>query len=144
MSLWDEIKALGKGELIPQQEARLSDLLGQQTKRGDSLRPRVQCCKAGAEGLEARLHRPYDSNHYPTHEAPYWAVGVRGEHEYEPRRVRFCPWCAAEVPGLVKQPDPAEHYTCYSDGGYYCDECSERLQGCFCLPAVCAWKVRTS
>ena len=142
MDLWTRIKSLGSDE---EHEDERCDLIEQQRKRAEELRPRVSCCAAGKANIRAYLPVDYNSDIYPTHEAPYWILFVRDERGsgYESRRIRFCPWCATEVPMLDKRPDSSEHYTRFDDGGYYCAECGDRL-GCFCLPAECAWKVRVS
>lgn len=52
---------------------------------------------------------------------------------------KFCTYCGEPVPKLVKKKNPPSHCV-YTDGGYYCNNCGERLQCCSCLPPEAAWE----
>ena len=53
----------------------------------------------------------------------------------------YCPFCGAKVPEVVPaEPDPNKKYCVVTDGGYYCDTCSERLHVCECYPPEHLWK----
>lgn len=54
---------------------------------------------------------------------------------------KFCPFCGAAVPKVeyVNPPGPVLRVT---DGGYYCDTCGERCDGCTCLPPDVCYRVK--
>lgn len=53
---------------------------------------------------------------------------------------KFCPYCATPLPKMVRKNPAPEGICTVSDGGYYCDTCSERLNGCRCLPMSAAFE----
>lgn len=51
---------------------------------------------------------------------------------------QYCPHCAKPVPEIISVNPPRPVCVC-TDGGYYCDTCSERLNSCRCLRPEKAW-----
>lgn len=76
---------------------------------------------------------------------PVWRVAhfPRNEHNAHAwtAEAKFCPHCGTSVPDVEPSGDPRKICE-YSDGGYYCDTCQERLMSCRCMPSVYAWKVK--
>jgi hypothetical protein len=55
---------------------------------------------------------------------------------FEPK---FCPFCGKDMPEIVLRFNPPEKIVTCSDGGYYCDTCSKRLNECQCYPPQWKW-----
>lgn len=55
--------------------------------------------------------------------------------------VKFCPHCAKSVPEIEPSNITDRKICSVTDGGYYCDSCSERLHACTCLPHEYRWKI---
>lgn len=54
--------------------------------------------------------------------------------------VEYCPFCATPVPVMaLKNPLPVTICR-VTDGGYYCDNCNERLDTCLCDPPSSAFE----
>jgi hypothetical protein len=54
---------------------------------------------------------------------------------------RFCPYCGTQLPRLVRKKKPPKKLCRVVDGGFYCDNCKERLNECSCYPPEAAWEV---
>jgi hypothetical protein len=67
-----------------------------------------------------------------------WLAG--GEEFPDRPEVKFCPFCASPVPKMRMKPEPPAEIMRCTDGGYYCDTCSERLMECRCLPPEAAFE----
>ena len=52
----------------------------------------------------------------------------------------YCPFCGTPVPKMVRKNPPPPHICKVTDGGYYCDTCTERLDGCICDPSAAAFE----
>jgi len=53
---------------------------------------------------------------------------------------KYCPYCGEHVPPIVPRTICVpERIAICSDGGYYCDTCSERLMCCQCYPPQWRW-----
>lgn len=61
-------------------------------------------------------------------------------HKKKPPEPKFCPFCGTAVPKMRLKADPPKDLCRVTDGGYYCDTCGERLNGCLCLPAEAAFE----
>jgi hypothetical protein len=55
--------------------------------------------------------------------------------------VDFCPHCGTPVPEIEPRVTDKK-ISRYSDGGYYCDTCKERLSSCSCLPTIFCWQIK--
>jgi len=71
-------------------------------------------------------------------EPPQFRWVIRGQQRYDSWRpcsieVTYCPYCGQKLPEL-QDVDPPGPVVAVSDGGYYCDTCSERLDSCWCYP----------
>ena len=53
---------------------------------------------------------------------------------------KFCPFCAARLPKMRRKDQVPKDVCRFTDGGYYCDTCKERLHACICLPLAAAWE----
>lgn len=109
--------------------------------------PKLTCCDA-ARGFDAvRFSVEGLDDQVP--ERGRWRVrehdgrdGLRRRRRSEePPDVRFCPFCAAPVPRTRRMERPPLDLCVVTDGGYYCDTCFERLNGCLCLPPEAAFEV---
>ena len=129
--LWTQFKALADIEDEDERDAKEGELWDQHRLRVEKAKPCPACCDNGAH---LRAYPSYDRLDAP----PRFGVSV-SDTWYA---IKFCPWCAAPMPEFEYAPQPNEHYMICTDGGYYCDECGERLDSCYCLPRECAWKVR--
>ena len=54
---------------------------------------------------------------------------------------KFCPYCGAKLPKLVRKKKPPKRLCRITDGGYYCDTCKERLDACACYPPEAGWEI---
>lgn len=54
--------------------------------------------------------------------------------------IRFCPFCAAPVPGFRKRKDPPPHIHEPDSDGDYCGHCESRSRACVCLFPESAWE----
>lgn len=54
---------------------------------------------------------------------------------------KHCPFCGTPVPEIEKLTVDVPICT-VTDGGYYCDTCSKRLNECKCYPPEWPWKVK--
>lgn len=129
--LWQQFRALRDVEDDDERDRKESELWDAHRKRVEDAEPRLTCCEKGAKIRTAQYSERLD-------DAPHFGVSV--ERAWFP--IAFCPFCAQPMPELEHAPQPGEHYMTVTDGGYYCDGCGERLEGCYCLPARCAWRVR--
>jgi len=60
---------------------------------------------------------------------------------YENRpHAKFCPYCGTPVPKMRRKDPAPKTLTVVTDGGYYCDTCSERLNCCMCDPLSSAFE----
>ena len=58
-----------------------------------------------------------------------------------PPEPKFCGWCGTKLPKL-RRLDPLPKLLCVvTDGGYYCDTCSERLIACKCPHPAMGWEL---
>ncbi len=53
---------------------------------------------------------------------------------------KFCPYCAAPIPRMVRKTALPENLCKITDGGYYCDACGKRCNECLCLPPEAAFE----
>jgi hypothetical protein len=70
-------------------------------------------------------------------------LAFRGGDRWVHPEVKFCPHCGENLPEMVRKKSPPEPLCRFSDGGYYCDTCKERLNCCVCLPPEAAFEPKT-
>lgn len=57
--------------------------------------------------------------------------------------VSHCPFCSKKLPEIVEDKSvPREKVMKVTDGGYYCDNCKERLMACECAAPEAAYKTK--
>lgn len=52
----------------------------------------------------------------------------------------FCPYCGKALPKMQRKATPPLPLRVFTDGGYYCDTCGERGNGCVCFPREAAFE----
>lgn len=79
------------------------------------------------------IERDSDGEETEYHTTPFWKLDPRPAP-------KFCPFCSASVPKLVRKKRPPK-VQLVSDGGYYCDTCEQRVSECVCPYPEQAWEV---
>lgn len=91
-----------------------------------------------------------DPNRFRNHK-PIWLVRTSKQWEHERLEkaetaetvASHCPFCGQKVPDVRLRANPPKRVCTIVDGGYYCNTCGERLDGCRCAPPEYNWKVST-
>lgn len=85
-------------------------------------------------------------------ENPHWMmlVSVLEKDRFDPHyrytrqdiEVTHCPFCQTSLPEVELKPKPPKKVMTITDGGYYCDCCSERLIACQCYPSEARYRLK--
>lgn len=116
------------------------------------------CCETARKSMTIRLRYLGDS--YPSakdendiesvvNARPSWVLLGQNYEDGSgldlPRyfEAKCCPFCSSKMPEirLKKKEDMPEKICRFSDGGYHCDCCGERLHACDCSPAWFCWEI---
>lgn len=54
---------------------------------------------------------------------------------------KHCPFCGRSLPKLRLRESPPAPLCRIEDGGFYCNECGERVSNCYCYPLEAAYEV---
>jgi hypothetical protein len=129
-------------------------------RRGDTGKYRVDCPCCEDNHLVGAVYlsfteKEWDDFHVgdlPPETPPRWFVAPtdtrhvkKGSGPYDlefigPREAKFCPFCGKPVPPVRKKKKKFKRVARVTDGGYYCDTCRERLDGCRCVPPHFLWE----
>lgn len=122
--------------------------------------PRPSCCDKIKEYQIVRLVINYDDFGLDEENTkPYWALhgsapdmacerlyaSVREDDRVQlyaqPIPVDKCPFCTAELPEVIRN-RRIKKVMKFSDGGYYCDTCGERLNCCECWMPEATFRIK--
>lgn len=145
-----ELLALGLDKHNKDQELEFIQLISQRRYDQKELIPHPTCCEAiqeypiltfvaliGEDGnpTDGRWRVRVDSSFWDDYNGGHYIDYIRGMPAPE-----YCPFCATKLPVMtLKKPLPP-NLSRVSDGGYYCDNCKERLDGCICDPPSSAFE----
>ena len=146
-----ELLALGQSGRNSDQDLEFDQLMGQRREDQRALVPHPTCCDAireypiitfsvsqGDDGnltatghwmvrIDASFWNDYNGGHYVDY--------IRGKPAPE-----YCPFCATPLPKMTLKNPPPPDLCRVTDGGYYCDNCKERLDSCICDPPSSAFE----
>lgn len=146
-----ELLALGPNVRSPEQEFEFDRLMDQRRREQKASVPHLICCDAIQEypiitfsvrigdgdtskgsgqwrvRVDDRFWNEYEGGHYVEY--------INGMPEPE-----YCPFCSSELPKMARKNLTPPNICRVTDGGYYCDTCHERLDGCICDPPSAAFE----
>lgn len=101
------------------------------------------CCPETSDPKNASVFLRLPSEYYYENETnllPRWVMLKHTSMGNTTVDVKTCPFCGKGLPPIVRVTVPKNRKICVvTDGGYYCDTCSERLIGCNCWSAEHMW-----
>jgi hypothetical protein len=146
-----ELLSLGPDGRSPEQEYEFDRLMDQRRCEQRASVPHLTCCAAIQEYPVIRFNVPIEGG--DTYKASgHWRVRVddrfwdeyNGGHYLEYVKglpdPEYCPFCSATLPKMTRKNPPPPNICRVTDGGYYCDTCHERLDGCICNPPASAFE----
>jgi len=145
-----ELLALGPAGRSPEQGTEFDELWGERRREQFAAIPRPNCCEA---------IQKYPVLNFSTYSGPdgylkggrwvirvseqFWYDFMVGELDEYIRGIpdpEYCPFCGTHVPSMILKNPPPPNICRVTDGGYYCDTCHERLDGCICDPPGAAFE----
>lgn len=146
-----ELLDLGPDGRSFEQETEFEYLMSQRRLEQKDAIPHLTCCEAIQEYPVITFIVPIGKD--DTSKAPgRWVVRVdeRFWNEYTGGHFReyvegmpepeYCPFCSSEIPKMTRKNPPPPDICRVTDGGFYCDTCHERLDGCICDPPSAAFE----
>lgn len=145
-----ELLAIGPADRTKDQDTEFDELWGVRRREQAEAIPRPNCCDAiqkypvitfvvgiGGDTTE-------NQGHWRTKvEEGFWYKFYTGDLTRYLKRMpdpEYCPFCGTHVPNMVRKNPPPPNICRVTDGGYYCDTCHERLDGCICNPPESAFE----
>lgn len=146
-----ELLDLGPDGRSSEQEQEFDRLMDQRRREQKASIPHLNCCDAIQEypvitfavrigdgdtskasghwmvRVDDRFWNEYEGGHYVEY--------IKGMPEPE-----YCPFCSSTLPKMTRKNPPPPNICRVTDGGYYCDTCHERLDGCICDPPSAAFE----
>jgi hypothetical protein len=133
-----------------EEEVELDKLMGQRRKEQTAAVPRPSCC-AAIQKYPVITFSVNDDDDTATAEGSWRIrVGERFHSDFFTGDIceyisgfpnpEYCPFCGSTLPNMVRKDPPPPNICRVTDGGYYCDTCKERLNGCICDPPAAAFE----
>ena len=101
--------------------------------------PVLQCCSRGRETHPGQFEPIIYYWVEPDRDRP-WRAWILN-HPQVMAKIDFCPFCGTKVPEMVEVPG-RDKICSFSDGGYYCDTCGDRLISCTCQVPSTQYRIK--
>jgi hypothetical protein len=145
-----ELLRVGTYARSADQELEFDTLRGQRRFEQLALIPRPTCCEAiqkypvitfeVSDGPDSSLADGRWGFRLPPEFWDHFGTGGLIKYIQDMPEPEYCPFCSSTLPKMIRKDPPPPHLCRITDGGFYCDTCLERLDGCICDPPTSAFE----